>query len=204
MRKIRLKLGDVFLAPFDYLEDDYKKKRPLGIGERVFAMQIVGMSHHGMPTVALFDGVYSYSEDLDPSQIVQSPVLAIIELVPLSLSRGEFKRISNQPIDPTMPYMAYEVYSLGKRYISPASNGNLMVPSEEVNVNLPRVGFSATGGIMYELAHVFILDEVKDEWKDDLERHANYVRVRAEALARNFFNDAKDPEWVRAQIASTR
>ena len=57
---------------------------------------------------------------------------------------------------------------------------------------------------MYKLAYPFILKETRDEWRDHLKRDHKYVEVRTEALARNFFDEAKDPEWVRAQIASSR
>lgn len=208
-RRTKVHLGDVFLAPFELKNGEYStvwdSEWLPKTGEKCFAMQIVGKCHYSGEIVALFDGVHAYGSDIDFLDISTCKVLAIIELVPHSLTIGEFKRISNQPIPEDMPYMAYEIYSLGERYISPASNGNIMVRSDGEEDSLPQFGFSATGGIMYRLAKWLILSELlpkrdEEDMKEDLE----YVQVRPGAEVWRYFPEAKDRNWILEQMASTR
>lgn len=206
-RRTKLQLGDVFLAPFEFRNAKYStiwdsEWLPKS-GEKCFAIQIVGKCHYSGEIVALFDGVYAY-DDTDSLDISARKVLAIIELAPRSLAIGEFKRISNQPIPDDMPYMAYEIYSLGERYICPASNANYMIRSDGEKDSLPQFGFSATGGIMYKLAKWLILGELPpSRTEENMKEDLDYVQIRPGAEVWRYFPEAKNRDWILAQMSST-
>lgn len=208
-RKIRLQLGDVFLAPFEFRDAEYstvwESEWLPKQDEKCFAMQIVGKRFYNNLIVALFDGIHIYSEASSSLDISAYKPLAIIELTPRSLTIGEFKRVSNQAIPKDMPYMAYEVYSLGERYICPANNTNYMVRSDGEKDSLPRFGFSSTGGIMYGLAKKLILDELDSSVNEQqLDEELELVRIRPGAEVWHYFSEASNPNWVLDQMASVR
>lgn len=210
-RRIKLQLGDVFLAPFERRDAEYsaiwESEWFPKSGEKCFAMQIVGKGHYSSVVVALFDGIHTYGVENSSLDVSTCKPLAIIDMLPHSLALGEFKRISNQAIPDDMPYMAYRVNSIYK-LISPASNGVLMVETgikeEELDL-LPWMGHSTSGSNLYGPARRLILNEPDHLIPEKIvEMEIDSVKVRPGTEVWHYFPEAKDRNWILEQMASTR
>lgn len=199
-RRIRMNTGDIFLAPFDtdkaIYSDEWRLEWIPKEGEECFLMMNIGMTK-GPTTVltALFDGIYHYGVDTDNIDVDELKVLAIINVIPPSFTVGEFKKIDNQLIPESMPYMAYHRAS---RYITPLPSCYVIIPPTEDIDELPSDGVSVTGGYMYWFADYFIKGTRSQYLDDDT---IDSVKVRPEAAVHKFFPEAKNnPNWVISQF----
>lgn len=205
-RRIRVNVGDLFLAPFDAKNDAVYSKEwthqwiPQQKEECFLMMNISSKRSSDSPVlVALFDKVYHYDIDTDNIDVSILKVLAIVNVIPVSFNVGSFKKIGNQLIPENMPYMAYKIPHIPVNYITPyvSENRNMIEYTGNVD-NIPRAGLSVTGGYMYWLANYFIKNIRSEYLEDDV---IDMVRVRPEAAVHKFFPEAKNnPNWVISQL----
>lgn len=204
-RRIRVDIGDLFLAPFEPKNANYSEEWTHQWipqkGEECFLMMNIGSkrSSESLVLTAIFDVIYHYGIDTDDIKVNNLKVLAIANVIPVSFNVGSFKKIGNQLISEKMPYMAYKILHTPVNYITPYISGNKNMIEHTKDVSfLPDNGVSITGGYMSWLADYFIKNRKSQYLLDDL---IDSVRVRPEAAVYKFFPEAKNnPNWVISQL----
>lgn len=206
-RRIRVDIGDLFLAPFEPKNANYSEEWTHQWipqkGEECFLMQNIGMKNNSCSDIltALYDEIYHYGINTDNIDVQKSKTLAIADIVNNSFKVGEFKKIDNQLIPKNMPYMAY---NRANQYITPLPDCHIIIEKQKDIENLPFDGMSITGGLMYSIANYFIKNtkspELVEYLLDDI---IDSVRVRPEAAVYKFFPEAKNnPNWVISQLGN--
>lgn len=192
-RKIRIKTGDVFVAPLNRVKakysDEWNYLWEPEISENCFIMQIIGMSRSDEILMILYDGIYPYNSELENIDAASLNPVAIATISSWSMRVGAYKKASNQLVPESTPYMIYGVSHRGNFYIeyNTESGRHLKKVSNDLEQFIPRYGLHL--GDMNRVADYF-LQGIKDEflYDDDIDR----VKIRKEAFISNFFPEAKD------------
>lgn len=194
-RRIRMQTGDVFVAPFNEstakYSDEFSGLWEPKENEECFIMQNVGMVESDMILTVLYDGVFFYNSQLKDIDVSRLKSIAIVDVFSTSMKIGSFKKISNQLIPESTPYMIYGLWWKENFHIEyhDDSGRHLKIISKDLAEDISRHGFSVTGGLMSYFANYFIKN-IESEYlkKSSIER----VTIRKEAAISNFFSEAKD------------
>lgn len=202
-KRIRMNTGDVFVAPFDESEATYSDSfAGLWIpkeNEQCFIMQNVGMVETDLIMTVLYDGIYSYSSELEKTDVAKLKPIAIVDVISTSMKVGSFKKLGNQLIPESTPYMIYGVWWLNEFYIEyhDDSGRKLEKVSKKLAEYIPSYGYSITGGIMSYFAD-YLIRGVKTPYLDNTK--IDRILIRDEAAMSNFFSEAKNNPNVSIQL----